>query len=225
MSGCQDKGLNDSQIFTINFDDFKVTKLGPLYQEHDLEAIAIDPITGIIYLASGDDSEENKGHLYIVDGQTGELLSVGSTGFNEIEDLAFSPDGTLWAWAKDDGLITIDLTTGIGTLREPYNEPIEGLTLSQDEGHTIFYGSSDTKLLIYDMEAEELKTCPNLLGETEALEMMPDGFLLIGINNDESFNIHTFDAKKCEIIEEADIPTKPFNDIEGIALPIEACFK
>ncbi|RKZ50698.1 MAG: hypothetical protein DRR08_30025, partial [Candidatus Parabeggiatoa sp. nov. 2] len=83
------------------------------YKRHDIEALAIHPKTDMIYAASGNDIADGNlnGHLYQIDGQTGELYPVGSTGFEEIGDLTFSQDGTLWAWAKGDGLITIDITT------------------------------------------------------------------------------------------------------------------
>ncbi|MCP3894908.1 MAG: hypothetical protein GY706_09810, partial [Bacteroides sp.] len=114
-----DKGLNNSQFFTVNLDDLTISKLGPMYKGYDIEALAIHPETNMIYAASGDNvTNGKKGHFYRVDGETGELFPVGSSGFQEIEDLTFSPGGTLlYAWAKGDGLITIEyLTTGVGTL-------------------------------------------------------------------------------------------------------------
>ncbi len=221
-----DKGLNNSQFFTINLDDHKVSELGPLYKGHDIEALAIHPVTNLIYAASGNDVAVGnpKGHLYLLEGETGELFPVGSTGFKEIGDLAFSPDGTLWAWAKGDGMITLDPTTGIGTLVIPSDVLVEGLTLSKEQGRTVFYGSVNTALWVYDMDAETLEVaCTNLLGETEALEMMPDGLLLMGIDKDKSFSLHAFDAKACEVVIEADMPTNQFDDVEGIALPVQAC--
>ncbi len=221
-----DKGLNNSQIFFISFDDFKVTELGPLYQGYDLEAIGIDPRTGIIYLASGDNvTNGNKGHLYIVDGQTGELFPVGSTGFKEIEDLAFSPDGTLYAWAKDDGLITIDLINGNGTLVLDSDIPIEGLTLDKNQAN-LFYGAVSTDLWQYDMEANTLDViCPNgLLGETEALEITLDGLLLVGTHK-VPFSLHAFDAQTCQVIEADKTLSNQYNDVEGIAVPVAACIK
>jgi len=223
-----DKGLNHSQFFTISLDDHKVSELGPLYKGHDIEALAIHPATNLIYAASGNDvADDNpKGHLYLVEGETGELFPVGSTGFEEIGDLAFSSDGTLWAWAKGDGMITIDPATGAGTLAIASDVLVEGLTLSKETNRTVFYGSVNTELWVYDMDADTLKVaCTNLLGETEALEMMPNGILLMGIDKDKSFSLHAFDAKACQVVVEADMPTNQFNDVEGIALPIEACAK
>ncbi|EDN69296.1 secreted protein [Beggiatoa sp. PS] len=222
-----DKGLNHSQFLTINLDTHEVNQLGPLYPSYDIEALAIHPETNLIYAASGDDAMNgNNGYLYLVDAQTGELFSIGYTGFDEIEDLAFGNDGTLWAWSKGNGLITLDLVTGVGTLAIPSDKLVEGLTLSKEPNHTVFYGSVNTELLIYDLETDRLdEVCTNLLGETEALEMMPDDLLLISTHQDTTFSLHAFDPKICQIVEEANIPTEQFNDVEGIALPVEACAK
>jgi hypothetical protein len=168
----------------------------------------------------------NQGYLYLVDAQTGELFPIGYTGFNEIEALAFGSDGTLWAWAKGDGMITINLITGVGTPVIPSNLLVEGLTLSKAPNRTIFYGSVNTELWIYDQEMNTLEVaCTNLPGETEALEMMPQDFLLISTHQDTTFTLHAFDPKICQTVEEANIPTERFDDVEGIALPVNACIK
>ncbi len=217
-----DKDLNDSQFFTMNLDDLTVSKLGPMYQAHDIESLTIHPETNIIYAASGDNTEQ-KGHLYLVDGKTGELFPVGNTGFKEIEDLAFDSDGTLWAWAKGNGLITIDPTTGIGTLVLASNVSVEGLTLSKEPNQTIFYGSVNTELWMYDMNANKLEVaCTNLFGETEALEIMPDGQLLVGTHN-VAFGLHAFNPQTCQVSMADKTLSNKFKDVEGIALPIAAC--
>jgi len=221
-----DEKLNDSQFFTMRFDDFTISALGPMYKGHDIEALAIHPETNMIYAASGDDvTNGKKGHFYRVDGENGELFTVGSTGFNEIEDLAFSPDATLYAWAKGDGLITIDnLTTGEGTLVFKYGKPlIEGLTLKKNKGN-VFFGAVGTDLWQFDMDTQTLDMiCPNkLLGETEALEITPNGLLLVG-THDVPFGLHAFNAKTCEVIETDKTLSNQFNDVEGIALPVKDC--
>jgi len=187
-----------------------------------IESLAIHPETNMIYAASGDNTEQ-KGHLYLVDGKTGELFPIGSTGFKEIEDLAFDSNGTLWAWAKGDGLIIIDPTTGIGTLMLVSNVSVEGLTLSKEPYQTIFYDSVNTELWSYDMNANKLEvSCTNLFGETEALEMMSDGQLLVGTHN-VAFGLHAFNPQTCQIIMADATLSNKFKDVEGIALPIAAC--
>ncbi|MDM8562110.1 cohesin domain-containing protein [Candidatus Marithioploca araucensis] len=229
-----DEKRNDSQFFTMRFDDLTISALGPLYKGHDIEALAIHPETNMIYAASGDNVTNGKpGHFYRVDGENGDIYPVGSTLFDEIEDLTFSPDGILYAWAKGDGLITIDdLTTGEGTLVLPYSKPlIEGLTLKKNEGN-VFFGAVGTDLWQYDLVAKTLEViCPDkLLGETEALEIMPDGLLkpdgllLIGTHN-VPFGLHAFNPETCEVIEADKTLSNQYNDVEGIAVPVEACGK
>jgi len=226
-----DEKRNDSQFFTMSLNDLTISELGPLYNGHDIESLAIHPKTDMIYAASGDNvANGKKGHFYIVDGQTGQLFPVGSTGFTEIEDLAFSPDGTLYAWAKRDGLTTINLVTGNGTLILPAADIlVEGLTLDKNQSH-LFFGADGTDLWQYDMEANTLEViCPNgLLGETEALEIMPDGLitpnglLLVG-THEVPFGLHAFDAQTCEVIEADETLSNQYNDVEGIAIPVAAC--
>jgi len=67
--------------------------------------------------------------------------------------------------------------------------------------------------------------CPDkLLGETEALEIMPNGLLLIGTHK-VPFGLHAFDVETCQVIEADETLSNQYNDVEGIALPVEACEK
>jgi len=221
-----DQKRSDSQLFTVDTENYQINKLGPLYEGYDIEAIAVHPETNLIYAVSGKDVTKDKprGQLYAVDGQTGELFPIGNTHFKEIEDLAFGKDGTLWAWAKGDGMITIDTTTGAGTLIIPSEIKVEGLTINKNAEHTVFYGSVSNELWIYDQTSNHLEVaCTNLPGETEALELLPDDILLMGIHKDKSFSLQAFNAKTCQIATEINIPTNPFDDVEGIALPVAAC--
>ncbi len=220
-----DKKRNDSQIFTIDKNNLEINKLGNIYQGYDIESIAIHPRTTMIYAASGDDATNGKkGHLYIVDGKTGELFPICNTGVNEIEELAFDPEGTLWAWAKGDGLITIDPKNCATTLELASDILVEGLSLSKAPNQTIFYGSVNSVLWVYDMKDDKLEVaCTNLLGETEALEMKSNGILLVGTHK-VPFGLHAINPQTCEIIM-ADTLSHQFDDVEGIALPIEACIK
>ena len=220
-----DGGVNNSQLFTINPNNFQMTSLGEMHKGHDIEALAVHPTTNIIYAASGDKATNGKkGHLYQVDAQTGELISVGSTGFKEIEDLAFSADGnTLWAWAKGDGIITIELATGVGTLSVASDVQVEGMALSKNTS-TLFYGSVGQVLWTYDSSNAQLtEKCTNFGGETEALEIMADDLLLFGKHNDKTFNLHVFDPATCQVLLDQDIDVTPYDDVEGIALPTAAC--
>ena len=217
LYGVNDGGLNDSQLFTVNSDTHEVETLGSLHEGKDIEALAINK-TGVLYAASGDDTEQ-KGHLYTVDKGTGALTDLGSTGFKEIEGLTFDSDGKLWAWAKGDGLISIDPSTpSSSTLELPSSAKVEDITWNP-EG-TQIYGSQNTNLWVYDKANNSVQLkCSNLPGETEALEMLPDGTLLLGIHGKkEILQFNAFDVETCTDVASVDIPTSSsLNDVEGIA--------
>ena len=215
----QDNGLNDSQLFTINPDTLEVNALGQNLPGYDIEALDIHPNTGALYAASGDNTD-NPGHLYTVNLQTGALTDLGSTGFVEIEDLTFDLNGTLWAWAKGNGLISIDLQKGItGTLIIPSTVGIEGLTWNSDG--TLLYAAQGRTLWVSDGKTVE-KAC-DLPGPTEALEMLPDNQLLLGIHgNKKILDFKVMDLSTCDLVPGVGIPTD-YDDVEGIAWPAKGC--
>jgi hypothetical protein len=223
-SSCQlyavnDKGLNNSQFFTVDPDTLAVNPIGDMYEGYDIEALEIHPKTGILYAASGDDTN-NPGHLYTVNPQTGALNDLGYTGFNEIEGLSFNND-TLWAWAKGDGLISINPPNSVGTLIIPSPILIEDLTW--DSNGTRLYAVENNTLWISDGETVK-KACDNLPGQVEALEMLPDGKLLLGIHGNKSIlPFQAINVETCEIVFRAGLPTENYDDIEGIAWPEKAC--
>ncbi|MCV6636644.1 leucine-rich repeat domain-containing protein, partial [Candidatus Albibeggiatoa sp. nov. NOAA] len=219
-----DDKLNDSQFFTVNLNDLSTTELGNLHAGYDIESLAIHPQTNKLYAAAGDDATTGEaGYLYEVNPDTGELTTIGDTQFAEIEDLAFSPDGTLYAWAKGQGLITIDVVSGQGTLVLASTVALEGLTLSKQADTTIFYGGANGELWQYDLESDKLEVvCTDLQGEIEALEMMSSGDLLIG-SHKTAFGMHLLNPDTCELVIANDSLTHQFNDVEGLAIPIEAC--
>jgi hypothetical protein len=135
--------------------------------------------------------------------------------------LAFSADGeTLWAWAKGDGLITINVATGAGVMVVASDILVEGLTLNINDN--ILYGAVKTDLWKYDMGANTLEVicAGKLLGETESLERVPPALLLFGTHKDQTLSLHLLDPSTCEIIVDADISTDQFDDVEGIGWPL-----
>ena len=217
-----DEGLNQSQFFTVDLTNYQVKSLGAAYPGYDIEGLAIHPQTDQIYASSGNrvGPYQAKGHLYLVDGQTGQLFAIGNTGFEEVDSLAFDDSGTLWGWAKGAGLITIDTNTGEGHLELSSLIKVEDLTISKNTDDPIFYGAVQRDLWQYP--PLEIICAKKLPHETEALEMLPNNRLLFGTHQDKTFSIHLFDLASCSVIADADIVT-PFNDIEGIALPQNAC--
>ncbi|MEK8019256.1 MAG: fibrinogen-like YCDxxxxGGGW domain-containing protein [Candidatus Parabeggiatoa sp.] len=215
-----DKGLNNSQFFTVDQETLAVKPLGEMYEGYDIEALDIHPETGILYAASGDDTD-NPGHLYTVNPQTGALNDLGYTGFQEIEGLSFNKN-TLWAWAKGDGLISIEPQSSVtGTLIIPSRVLVEDLTW--DSTGTWLYAVENNRIWMSDGKTVK-KACDNFPEEIEALEMLPDGKLLLGIHGNR--NILPFQAinvETCEIVFRAGLPTRNYDDIEGIAWPEKAC--
>ncbi len=214
-----DKGLNNSQFFTVEPETLAVNPVGDMHEGYDIEALDIHPETGILYAASGDDSD-NAGHLYTVNPQTGTLNDLGYTGFNEIEGLSFNND-TLWAWAKGDGLISIELPNSVGKLIIPSTVLVEDLTW--DTKGTKLYLVENNTLWMSDGETVK-KACDNLPGHVEALEILPNGMLLLGIHGNKSIlPFQAINVETCEIVFRAGLPTENYDDVEGIAWPEKVC--
>jgi hypothetical protein len=222
LYGVQDQGLNNSQFFAINPENYVVTPIGETQSGYDIEAMDAHPETNILYVASGNDTKNHpKGYLSKLDAETAQLIGVGPTGFNEISSLAFTPDGELWAWAKKDGLVQLDITTGQGSLVFDYAGEVEDLSWNLDG--TLLYGSIDTALYAYNPQTGEIAlACDNLPQETEALEMLADGLMLLGMHQDQTLRLHAFDINICQMVIGAEIAI-PYDDPEGLAMPIEAC--
>lgn len=209
----QDNDLNDSQFFTVSATTLETADLGPLHMGKDIEALDIEPATKIMYAASGDDTDA-PGYLYTVD-ELGQLTVVGSTPFDEIEALSFRPgDGTLWAWAKGAGLITLDpVNPANHQMVIPSEVAIEALTWNTDGSQ--LYAAQDTHLWAYD--GKNIEEACELPGHTEALEMFADDTLLLGLHGKKAvLQFKLLDLTTCEMTEVADIQTG-YNDVEGIA--------
>jgi len=212
--GIHDQGVNDSIAFTIEPETQEVFQFGDKHKDKDIESIAIQPDIRMVYVASGNDAKNSpKGHLYKMDAKTGELISVGHTGFDEISDLVFNTEGTkLWGWAKNQGMITINPTTGAGTLEMPSDILVEGFTMVEDH----FYAAVNTTLWKYDAEAKTLEiACSNLPGETESLAAIHDDFLLMGLHDNSTLKV--FDPNTCQVVES--LSTGQFDDVEAVIWP------
>ena len=145
-----DEELNDSVLFTI--DSPYSTKVLNNYPSLDLETIDSHPEKWELYAASGDDTEK-AGYLYQVNPQNGDLTEIGSTGFREIEGLSFKKDGTLWGWAKGDGLIKVNPQTAESELVLPSDIEMEALTWDNDKTLYLAQGKELWKYDGQDLEA------------------------------------------------------------------------
>jgi len=228
--GMQDYGLNNSQLFSVGGGS-----IGPIQTGRDIESIDIDPNSHIIYGSSGRHTAK-KGHLYQIDAKTGELHSVGATGFEEVDSISFHPDGTLWGWARGDGggLITIDIGSGVGDLILPLPDvgdvDIEDITWDI-EGNKL-YGAEGSTLWVTDGGTPVRHYCDLPLASgsaVEGLEMVRhsnynggEEFLLVGINDDTS-NIVTMNLDTCKpVVEDMAVP---FDDVEGVTFEAATCLE
>jgi uncharacterized repeat protein (TIGR01451 family) len=215
--GVNDEAGNNSQFFTLDPNWRVVSALGPVHEDFDIEALDLDPATNELYATAGNRNEFGQGgYLFTVDKLTGALAVVGPSGFGSIEALAFHPDGTLWGWAEQQGLLRIDKTTGAAALVFPSSKDIEGLAWSNDGA--MLYGTSGQHLYIYDPLAGTLsQVANNLPGETEGLAMRPDGLLIGGVN--QSSELFAYDVNILEIVPAESISILPYDDAESIAWP------
>ncbi len=229
-----DQKLNDTQFFTINPNTRETTALGPLYEGHDIEGLDMHPVTGELYATSGDDpgcidptadpascEKHPHGHLYQVNPQTGDITSIGSTGFGEVSGISFNPrTGVLWAWADREGMLTIDLNTGKGTEVFKSKAAVEALTW--DNEGKILYAAANTELLAWNSETGEVSTvCEQLPGQVEALDMADDNVLLFAMNKRSDLNVYGWKIKEgvCPPVLDLQLETPAYYDIEAITWP------
>ncbi len=208
-----------SQFFTVSVPEFKLRKLSKLNKDFDIQDIAIDPKTHFIYASSG-----KTGNLYKADSLTGKLFLVGDIGFKQVDSLAFHANGTLYGWAQGHGMITIDLETGKGTVVIPTPLFVETLTLT-DKDKSIFYGSIENDLWIYDQDQAIFeKICPNLIGgKKHSIELIED-WILFSTNENETVKWRLIEIKTCKEIFTLDNPRRQSDEVIGVAFPIKLCF-
>ncbi|MCP3895671.1 MAG: S8 family serine peptidase, partial [Bacteroides sp.] len=241
LYGVHDAGLNNSHLFTIDTAG-DVTELS-VYPGYDIEGLDIHPQSCQLYASAGDDTHykdttkpaPNHGHLYLVNKENGKLTDLGSTGSQEVDALSFNPDGKLWGWAQDEGLLRFDdlPSSATATLVIPYDGDIEDITWNSDG--TILYGVENVhgghdpdshgpldpdggvKVLAYDIDTEVITECELYdVKEIEALDTLPDGNLIIGYHGHNKLLIGVLDFESCSITQTEEIPS-PYNDVEGIA--------
>ncbi len=208
------KNTKDSEFFTISPGAFKVKALGEKYHGYDIEAVDIHPFSKALYVASSDKSTE-PGYLYTVHKLTGELKKIGRTGFANIEGLSFHPNGTLWGWAKPDGLITINPETAASELILADDAEVKDLTWNNDG--SLIYTFENTNLFAIDGQNIKL-ACSNLPGHTEAIEMLPDGNILLVIPENQGItHLQSLNPNTCKLTSDITIATEEYDDIKGIA--------
>jgi len=226
LYGVQDQALNDSYFFVHDFLQNTTQKMDSICTGCDIEAMAIHPTTQAIFVASGDNAQGHpKGYLYKLNPETGELIPVGSTGFQGVTSLTFDQNAVLWAWAEHEGLGQINLETGEGTLIKAFSFKVGDLSWSAD--NSVLYAAIGSQLWQYLPETGEASLlCKGLPRKTEALTVLPtalstEGYLLLG-SHQTGFELHAFDPANCQAVITQDVEV-PFDDVEGLAVFNKAC--
>lgn len=219
--GIQDTGLNTSQFFSLDITTSVTTALGESYAGYDIEGIDADLSTGILYASSGDDVDSTQihGQVYTFNPFTQALTRLPNpTGFGEVSAISIHPiTNELWGWADGEGLILIDKVTGIADAILASPARVEGLTWNA-EG-TVLYGTANHQLWSFTPDATVNKialVCDSLAHETEALDTLPDGNLLLTAHGVSNVSFATaIDPESCTVLSTNHVNT-PYNDIEGI---------
>lgn len=208
--GIDDQLRSDSQFFNLDLGSGDVAPLGPLHMDSDFEAMDIHPDTGVMYAIGGGDGSQS-GKVFEVNKEDGSLTLLGDTGIRgakEVVSAAFHPDGTLWVFQQNIGLLTIDITdTFSTTLMWEANLADSGKNwegLAWDRWGSKLYGTDGRKLYEWDPETETaVQLCGKnfLPGATEALDFRDDGALLGGWHNASSNELSVFviDYADCTI--------------------------
>lgn len=227
LYGIQEQPFNNSILFSYNLNDNTVKQIGELCKGCDIEAMAIHPVTNEIYVGSGDHAFGHpKGHLYRLDPTTGNLHSIGNTGFKDLSGLSFDNHGTLWAWVKDQGLVTLDTNTAQSQLQLSSTAKLKDLTW--DTTSQVLYGLIGKQLWSYAPANGKVTTvCSGLSPKTDAVKVLPssvlpEGLVLLGLYNNKKLELQAYEIATCK-------PRKEFNfaigydDVEGLAMPMGAC--
>jgi len=146
-----------SDLYSINPNTGAATLIGSIGFK-SCSGIDINPITFEMFAAcntnpQGGGGGEKVSVLVSVNTQTGEGTLIGETGIenlpivaNDISDLSFKPDGTLFGYAPFfDNIVTIDTNTGAATLVGATGGLLVGNGIAWLPGDTLFH-ADDTDL-------------------------------------------------------------------------------
>ena len=233
MYGAHDAGGQDTQLFFFDLETEIATPLGPLYEDYDIEAMDIHPESRNLFAIAGNGGSQDNS-VFKIDKSTGAITLLGIAdleGENEIVAAAFHPDGSLWVFQEDVGILTLDLMTDTTnlttTLQWDVNESGFGTNwegLAWNRYGTELYATHHRSLFRWNPETETaVQLCGGnfLPGPTEALDFRSDGALLAGLHDSTngSLNVYLIDYESCQI-ESANYEI-PYNDVESVAF--DAC--
>jgi len=186
------------------------------------------------------------GGIYEIDRDTGDLSPTPPplTGFHEVSSLAINPiDSVVWGWSKGGtgkpksipssatGPITINPVTAAASLVKAftYAKPhIEAVAFSND-GKKLYATQSisgkGTYLYAYDVATQSLnEVCPvPIKGESEALEIQPNGLLLMAVQDRDDLMFIAYNPETCSVDAMRIFKDAVYKDIESIEWPADEC--
>jgi hypothetical protein len=178
-------GNTNSRFFKVGVSaPNALTTLGGVHLGTNFEGIEVDPQDGSVYATTATSNKHGqKGMFFQVDGLTGALTPLFSTGFKDVEGLAFAPDDTLYAWVDGKGLITIDIGLAQATLVLPSRRHFEALAWSNsDHQGESLYLAKNRKLWTFDPFTNAFTlVASNLPGSVLGMDVNPADDLLLGV--------------------------------------------
>ncbi len=225
----------DTQFFTIDMASpaTEISPYGPEYQGTDIEALDIHPQTRQLYAVKSYNNAQDS-ELYLLDPLSGVLTFINNihsengVAFREVDALSFTPNGTLWGFAKEgdasqQGLITIDSSTGLATLQVQSDQDITALAWTATGNKLWLAVNKDLYSYTLGGAITYQRTLSELPGQIEGLEFRPDGLLLAGLHlegeADELLNVYAIDIENDLILFSESLNTHSLNDVESMAWP------
>ncbi len=202
LYGYDDIGVSDSQFFRTNLQTGVSTAIGSVANNADLEAIDAHPTTGVIYGFPQNGSDDSSAVLVTVNRDTGARSVIANVSSDfELPGASFNPaTNELWASADtNDNLYTINLATGVPTLKLDASKSGEPQALAWNNAGTTLYVAYDN--VIYTTNGtSSLTQFADVGSEVEAMEFDELGNLLVMKHGDASLYVlvgsHLVDTTK-----------------------------
>jgi len=204
-------------VYDLNLNTFD--PLGESYSSN-IAGFCAHPKTRNLYAVVGLNSQ-----LYSVDGETGNLSVIGSIDAGEVIGLAFNPkDASLWGWSKSNGLLKIDIDTGMGISISSEEHPFQNLTWNLDGSvlYAVVHDTPSTSVLWAYEDSSWNIACENMPNQVEALETAPDGLLMYSFYNANNLQVNFYDINTCQVVSDVQLDT-PFMNVKEIAWPSDDC--
>ncbi|MCK5523614.1 MAG: hypothetical protein KAI83_10820 [Thiomargarita sp.] len=218
----------ETQFFIININtgNLDVHVRSRLDENHNIDALDIDPSNNQLYAASVE------GSLYKVRNGAQVITEIGKMGFANIEALSFHSDGSLWGWAQGTGLFQVDKGENNelnlpGKVIIPYTGDIKLEDVTWNTEGTILYAVENleqgSRLWAYDKSRNEVNfVCPELMGslktKVNALETLQNNTLAFVFEEKKNLAYGVINVQTCEMTTSGEIATV-YNQVKGIAWP------